>query len=80
MKRLMAVCLILLTGCDGPESFVNIPVAIPEELITPLEKPNRPLVTYKDAILRDLERGAVIDEANERFKSLRELTGCCKRK
>jgi len=48
---------------------------VPDSLTAPVAKPSRQLVTYKDAVVRDAERGAVIDKLLEDRAEVRRIVG-----
>ncbi len=66
MRPLTLLCLMTLVSCGDPAvKFVQAYPTVPTQYTEPVAKPERPLVTYKDAIVRDAERGAVIDRLLE---------------
>lgn len=48
-------------------------LVVPDSLTVPVAKPERPLVTYKDAVVRDAERGAVIDKLQQDRAEVRRI-------
>lgn len=70
MRTLMIVCCLFLTACE--KEFVY--QKIPETLTRAEEIPSRPLVTYRDAVIRDEERGVALENANSRFEAIRKLS------
>lgn len=68
--------MILPAGmCQPRVEYRTLETPIPESLIAEVPRPDRPLVTYKDAVLRDAERGAVIDRMNDDRAVIRKLLG-----
>ena len=67
-----------LAGCDWFQPRVEyrtVPLVVPDSLTAPVAKPSRQLVTYKDAVVRDAERGAVIDKLLEDRAEVRRIVG-----
>jgi len=50
-----------------------VPLSVPDPLTAPVEKPSRPLATYKDAVVRDAERGETIDKLLEDRAEVRRI-------
>lgn len=75
MRRLILICLMILPAgmCRPRVEYRTLETAIPESLIAEVPRPDRPLVTYKDAVLRDAERGAVIDRMNDDRAAVRSI-------
>jgi hypothetical protein len=77
MRLLILVSFLFLASCGGilgqREVFVETKPYVPETLTEPVHKPNRELVTYRDAVIRDRERGDAIDEANDKLASIKKI-------
>lgn len=68
--------MILPAGmCQPRVEYRTMETPIPASLIADVPRPDRPLVTYKDALLRDAERGAVIDRMNDDRGAVRRILG-----
>jgi hypothetical protein len=50
-----------------------VSVTVPDALLAPVPVPSRELRTYRDAVIRDAERGAALIEANEKLKSIAQI-------
>jgi hypothetical protein len=64
-----------LAACEPRIEYRTIPLIVPDGLIAPVKKPNRALITYKDAVIRDSERGAIIDKLLEDRAEVRKIVG-----
>lgn len=73
MRPLILICCVILAGCDPRIEYRTVPLVVPDSLTAPVAKPDRPLVTYKDAVVRDAERGAVIDKLLEDRAEVRRI-------
>lgn len=74
MRLLILTCCVTLAGClPRPVEYRTVPLTVPDSLTAPVAKPERPLVTYKDAVVRDAERGLVIDKMNEDRAAVRKI-------
>lgn len=76
MRSLILLYCVTLAGCDllnGQTEYRIVPLAVPDALTAPLVKPARPLVTYKDAVLRDAERGETIEHLLEDRAAVRAI-------
>ena len=69
MRLLILPFCALLAGCEAPQ----VPVSVPGTLLQPVPVPSRPLRTYRDAVIRDAERGAALFEANKKLKSIAQI-------
>lgn len=69
MRLLIPLCCVLLAACEAPHA----PMSIPGTLLQPVPVPDRPLRTYKDAVVRDAERGAALIEANKKLESIAQI-------
>ena len=68
----------MLSGCDWFQPRVEYrdgKLSVPASLLVPVAKPERPLVTYKDAVVRDAERGLVIDKLLEDRAEVKRIVG-----
>ncbi|MBW4710749.1 hypothetical protein KX928_23410 [Roseobacter sp. YSTF-M11] len=77
MRKLILPCCLILAGgsCDPEIQYVPVEKKVPAILLEPVSKPSRPLVIYKDAILRDHERGIAIDQANRKIQAIAKIIG-----
>lgn len=65
-----------LAGCEWfrpPVEYRTVPLVVPDALTAPVNKPTRPLITYKDAVVRDAERGQTIDKLLEDRAEVRRI-------
>lgn len=69
MRLLIPLCCVLLAGCTPP----NVTPVVPGVLLQPVPVPSRPLNTYRDAVIRDAERGAALNEANQKLISIAKI-------
>lgn len=69
MRLLTLPCCALLAACSGPD----VRPVVPAVLLQPVSIPARPLRTYRDAVIRDAERGAALIEANEKLASIAKI-------
>ena len=61
--------------CLPRVEYRTIETSIPASLIVEVPRPDGPMVTYKDAVLRDAERGTVIDQMNDDRAAIRKILG-----
>ena len=76
MRPLILIFCVTLAGCDWLQpkiEYRTVPLTVPDSLTAPVEKPDRPLVTYKDAVVRDAERGELIDKLREDRAEVRRI-------
>lgn len=66
MRPLILIFSMTLASCgEQAVKYVQVYPKVPTQYTEPVAKPERPLLTYKDAVVRDAERGAVIDRLLE---------------
>lgn len=66
MRLLILIFCAMLAACEA----TTVDVVVPDALLQPVPIPSRVLRTYRDAVVRDAERGAALIEANEKLKSI----------
>lgn len=69
MRLLILPFCALLTACDAP----RVSVTVPGVFLEPVPVPSRPLNTYRDAVIRDKERGAALNEANRKLARIAQI-------